>query len=242
MKFSTVDNWINENSSNSLDLIHFDEIKENPKKGFPAFIIKGEYIKTITQIPWVDFFNFTSQEQEEKVRLFSAFLSSLKTPTQIFVHSKNIDTSKYVKETLEQVEKSPYLSEKIKKEIIRWLPQTLMYIQKDWESTPFKKEYYIITSSKIRFTWDYIQEDKENEQNSKLYSAWIYKGYSKIEIENYASNFNRYYQEIIGYLLQILDENAKFLPFSKEEQIIWLFSELNNWLDRKKMPIIKNML
>ena len=242
MKFSTVDTWINENSWNPLDLIYFDKILPNVKEGFPAFIFRWEYIKTITKMPWLDFFNYSPEEQEEKVRIFSAFLSSIKTPLQIFIHSKKIDTTKYLKETLEQVRKSPYLNEKIKLEIIRGLPKTLKYIQKDNSATPYKKEYYVITSSKIRFTSDWIQEDKENEQGSKEYKVWQSKNYSDLQIKVFMDEFNRYYSEIMWYLINIKDNDSKIEPLNTEEKIIWLFAELNNGIDKNSIPTIKNFL
>jgi len=117
MKFSTVDQHIQDISGNTLDLISIDDIKLNNKSFFPAFIVRGQYIKTITKFPGVDFFNLPVKEQEERVKLWWMFLANLKIPTQVLIVSKEIDTDKYLRETLQQVETSPYLQDSVKKRI-----------------------------------------------------------------------------------------------------------------------------
>jgi len=243
MKFSTVDKELNDISENSLNLITYDKVIPNKSKKYPALIFKGKYIKTITQLSWVDFFNYTAQEQEEKVQYFAAFLASLKIPAQIYIRSVPIDTKAYVKEAIEEIRNSPYIHEKIKEEMIRGLPETLLYIQKDSESVPFKKEYYLITSSKLNFTWDTLQEDKENEQSSKEYNPGTFIEPKSEYIELYIENFNRYYQEIMWYLLWIFDEDSwNYHPLTTENEIAGFLAEINNGIPSEKIKEMKNRL
>lgn len=241
MKFSTLDQSIQDNSWNTLDLIHFDQIKENTKEDFPCFIVRWQYIKTITKFPWVDFFNLTVKDQEERVRCWSMFLASLKIPTQVLVISKEIDTNKYIRETLLQVEKSPYLTDEVKKRIIKGLPQTLDYIKSDWETSPFKKEYYIITSCKMWFMWN-LQEDTENEKDTTIYQLWQSRKYNDREWAVFTENFNIYYQESMQWLSTIMEEDRKFSAVATEEEAIWLFAELNNDITMGSITDIKSFL
>ena len=241
MKFSIIDQEIESNSFNPLDLVSFDEIKNNIKDSYPAFIIRGSYIKTITKVPWVDFFNLPPKEQEEKVNYWWAFLSSIKTPTQVMIHSVPIETDKYLEEVLAQVEDSPFLTEKIKKEIKMWLPSTLACIKRDWETTPYKKEYYIITSCKIHFNWENLHEIKEDVDDSQ-YTLGSPKNYTPLQWKVFEENFNWYYNEILGLLLSAFWEEAMLEPLTREEDIIGLFAEINNGIDRDSIPKIQNLL
>lgn len=243
MKFSIIDQYIQENSWNVSDLIYFDEIRQNKSNpNYPAFIVRWKYIKTITQIPWVDFFNLTPSQQEDKLKYFSAFLANLKSQVQIYIHSKKIDTEKYLKETSNLVEKSPYINENLKKEILRGLPLTLTHLKNDSSSNPYKKEYYIVTSSKIEFNWDSIQDDHQNTIAPKDYDTWEYIGFSPNAWTVFEWNFNRYYQEILWPIVQMIDKNLKIKPLNTEEKIIWLFAEINNDIDRNSIPKIKEIL
>lgn len=208
MKFSTTDENIQKISGNTLDLIHFDEILKNSKPGYPAFICRGQYIKTITKFTGVDFFNLTVSEQEERVQYWSRFLSYLKTPTQIFITSKPIETDKYLNEMIKQIRDSSYISEEYKKKMIQGLPMTLEHIKHDGLTSAFKKEYYIVTSSTIRFSGTHIQEDIENENDSSNYEMGTYKTYSDAQWQLFTENFNEYYEIIMGTLNELLDTNT----------------------------------
>ena len=244
MKFSTTDLEITQNSFNPLDLINFDDIKINSKNGYPAFILRGPYIKTITKVPGVDFFNFNVREQEEKVSYWWAFLASLKCQTQILVHSVPIETKKYLNEVSMMVQNSPYLRDEQKEIILNratWLNATLEYIKRDNNVTPFKKEYYVITSSTINFNGEGVEEVKKDLEEG-TYELGNYKKYSERQWNNYENNFNNYYQDIMSLLIPSFDRDSKIEPLSTEEEIIWLFAELNNWIKREKIPEIKHLL
>lgn len=241
MKFSTVDNEIRSASFNPLDLVSFDSIKQNTKTGYPAFVFRGNYIKTITKVPGVDFFNLAAKEQEEKVNYWAAFLASLKCTTQVMCHSVPIETDKYLSETLEQVKNSPYLTEKVKKRIILWLPHTLEYIKRDGETTAYKKEYYIITSCTLSFNGDNLQEQKK-ELDDKDYQVGVYKEPNPIRWKVFEEGFNSYYNSIFGLLLSCFWDEALLDPVSTEERVIGLFAELNNGIDRNSIPKIKFIL
>lgn len=241
MKFNNLDTLIQEDSGNTLDLINFKEIRSNSNPSYPAFIVRGQYIKTITKFPWVDFFNLPVREQEERVKLWSMFLSGLKIPVQILIVSKEIDTHKYLRETIAQVENTPYLNEVVKKRIIQGLPQTLDYIKSDGETSAFKKEYYIITSCRMWFIGS-LQEDTENEKDTTPYQLGVWREYNDREWSVFNENFNIYYAESFAILSSMLEEGRSLYPLTTEEEIIWLFAELNNDLPQTSIIDIKHFL
>lgn len=241
MKFSEIDKDLNKNSFNPLDLVNFDKIINNTKKGYPSFIMRGDYIKTITKVPGVDFFNYTPEEQEEKANYWGAFLSTLKIPTQVYIHSVPIETDKYLGEVSEKIKQSPYIKKELKEEMLRGLPSTLEYIKQDGDTTPFKKEYYIITSCKIRFDGENLQENKE-EMDDKKFTLGSYRDVSEVKWKIFEEGFNRYYNEMMAMLLNIFSEESLIEPLNREEKIIGLFAEINNDIDREKIKDIKHIL
>lgn len=241
MKFNDIDNTILDKSMNTLDLVKIDEVKENIESNYPAFIIQGDYIKTITKFPWVDFFNLPIDDQEEKLQYWMQFLASLKMPTQIFVVAKKIDTNKYLEETLNQVKNTPYLTDNIKKRIEQGLPQTLDYIKRDWEASSYKKEYYFITSCKVNFRWN-LQEDVVNEDDTTDFQRGSYKPVNEIQWKVFNEEFNKYYIEIAWILSGLLEQGREMEPLTSEEEVIWLLAELNNDIPRESINDIKNIL
>lgn len=243
MKFSSIDKTLDAISWNTLDLIHFDQIKRNSQPWYPAFICKWGYIKTITRFGGVDFFNLTVKEQEERLRLWGFFLSTLRIPTQIFVVAKPIDTSRYQNELMKQVKDSPYINEEFKKKMLQGIPKTLDYIQRDGSASSFKKEYYIITSCTIKFTSNITQEDQVNEDDSTPYYTWTYREYSSSEWEKFNEEFNEYYLNMLWQLMNLAEQNQEDViePLVNENQIVGLFAELNNDIPRSNVNWIELM-
>lgn len=245
MKFNSLDTNLNNWSFSTTDLIQIDEIRPNPiDSRYPAFIFKGGYIKTITRIPWIDFYNLTLTEKDTVIFHWWRFLAQLKCPTQIFIRSKKIDTEKYLKEAIKQIEDSPYIHEEIKREMIRGLPMTLEYIKEDSQSTPYVKEYYLVTSCTPRFFWSRVEEDPVNEDDTKDYSTGKYQKMDDIQFRTFADNFTRYYQDIVPDLISIcgIDEvDRNIVPLSREQDIIWLLAEINNDIPMKAIQRLEEL-